>query len=115
MLTPKCDTDLCMQPCKRQHLGPEEHPDLSEKDCQGSQNDSVTLALPVKRTRNDGSITVCDKQPRVLEVLQNPNGESVHDIYFEINHFLGELHFQKQVRELRNRFAAQKSPSKSSS
>ena len=109
-----CDLDMCMQPYKRQHLAPEERPSLSDKDRPDLQNDSLPLMSPTKRTRNDGSITVCDKQPRLLEVLHNPSGESVNDVYFEINRFLGELHFQKQVRELRNRFAAQKSPSKTS-
>jgi len=115
-ITPKHDTgDLLTQPNKRLFFEPDGLINLPVSKCASSQSDALSFASPVKRNRTDGSITVCDKQPRVHEVSGNDTGEDVHSIYFEINQHLGELHFQRQVRELRNRLAAQQSPSKSSS
>jgi hypothetical protein len=107
--------ELDSQPCKRPCLEIETFSSTSLKDCVGSQNVSPSfpsLTVATKRTRSDGSISVCDKQPRVQEILENSNRDAVHSFYYEINQYLGELHFQRQVRELRNRLAAQQSPSK---
>jgi hypothetical protein len=117
MLTEKRDLDSLEKTCKRAYIDSEARSHLSVKDFVSSQNSSMSVTSPAKatkRTRTDGCIAVCDKQPRVHYILQNSNGEDVHSIYYEINQFLGELHFQRQVRELRNRLAAQQSPSKSS-
>lgn len=103
-----------MQPNKRPYFGPDAPTTSSLQLCTGADCDSLSFTSPIKRTRSDGSLVVCDKQPRVHEALpKGVNGEDVQSIYFEINSFLGELHFQRQVRELRNRLAAQQSPSKS--
>jgi hypothetical protein len=113
MMTKNHDVDLLMQPNKRPYFGPEVRTESCLKDADGVASHALSFTSPTKRTRTDGSIAVCDKQPRVHEVLLNSvNGEDVHSIYYEINSFLGELHFQRQVRELRNRLAAQQSPSK---
>ncbi len=117
MMTEKHELDTRTQPCKRPCLGIETFSSTSLKDCVGSQNVSpsfASLTITTKRTRSDGSISVCDKQPRLQEILENSNRDAVHSFYYEINQYLGELHFQRQVRELRNRLAAQQSPSKSS-
>jgi hypothetical protein len=117
MLTEKRDLDSFASPCKRAYIDSEARLHVSVKDSVSSQNSSMSVTSPAKatkRTRTDGCIAVCDKQPRVHYVLQKSDGEDVHSIYYEINQFLGELHFQRQVRELRNRLAAQQSPSKSS-
>lgn len=105
------DTIPHMQPCKRQNLDPEGRLKSSANDCFNSQLKCLSPSYsPAKRTRADGSISVCDKQPRLHEVLDNPSGEDVHSIYFEINQYLGELHFLRQVRELRLRQAASQLP-----
>lgn len=107
--------DSLTQPNKRLFFDLDAHLKLPVSKCSSSSSsDSLSSASPTKRNRSDGSIAVCDKQPRVHEVLDNDNGEEVHSMYYEINQYLGELHFQRQVRELRNRLAAQQSPSKSS-
>ena len=114
MIATEHDVDSPMQPNKRPCLGLEVLACNSLEICAGAQNSSLSFTSPTKRTRSDGSVVVCDKQPRLHEVFPNgANGEDVHSIYYEINLFLGELHFQRQVRELRNRLAAQQSPSKS--
>ncbi len=115
MMTEKHELDTRTQPCKRPCLGIETFSNICLKDCVESQNVSpsfASLTTTTKRSRTDGSISVCDKQPRLQEILENSNREAVHSFYYEINQYLGELHFQRQVRELRNRLAAQQSPSK---
>ena len=117
MMTEKHELDTRTQPCKRPCLGIETFSNICLKDCVESQNVSpsfASLTTTTKRSRTDGSISVCDKQPRLQEILENSNRDAVHSFYYEINQYLGELHFQRQVRELRNRLAAQQSPSKSS-
>lgn len=114
-MSQKHELDSFTQPSKRPCLGPEAHSNILVKDYAGLPKGSLPIASPTKtpkRTRNDGSIAACDKQPRLQEVYENCSREDAHNIYYEINQYLGELHFQRQVRELRNRLAAQQSPSK---
>ncbi len=108
------ELDSLTQPAKRPCLGLEAHSTMLAKDNVGLPNASLIISptKTPKRSRNDGSISVCDKQPRLQEVYENCSREDSHNIYYEINQYLGELHFQRQVRELRNRLAAQQSPSK---
>ncbi len=104
-----------MQPNKRPYFGPDTSVCSNRQFSAEADHDLLSFTSPTKRTRTDGSIAVCDKQPRLYELLpKGAYGEDVQSIYYEINLFLGELHFQKQVRELRNRLAAQQSPSKTS-